>query len=108
MNPQLNPQMNPHSADASKDDRFDEFWAVYPRRINKKMARTRWAAAIKREDPAVIIQAAEVYAQDCTTTKRENKFIKYPEGWLSGDMWEDYRSAPTAGRKVATSWADAL
>lgn len=89
-------------------DIFEEFWEAYPRKIRKKVARERWDKAIKREDPEVILWAAKTYAADCKATKREATYIKYPEGWLSGDMWEDYRTTPATPRKSTTNWADAL
>ena len=37
------------------DDAFDAFWAVYPRKADKKKARQAWTRAIRDADPKTII-----------------------------------------------------
>lgn len=67
---------------------FDEFWQVYPRRVGKKTARDRFAAAVKRVgDPSVIIDGARRLADDPNLP--EARFIPHPSTWLGRDGWED-------------------
>lgn len=63
---------------------FDEFWAAYPRKVDKRTARKAWTAAIKRDNPDTIINAAADYAAD---PNREDSFTKYPATWLNADAW---------------------
>ena len=65
---------------------FDAFWATYPRRRDKRKAEKAYSAALKRADPDTILEGARRYAED---PNREDRYTKYPEGWLNGDGWLD-------------------
>lgn len=68
-------------------DGFDQFWAVYPRKIAKGDARKAWAAAVKAaKGPNLIIMGAEKYAADPTRTPQ---FTAYPATWLRAQRWDD-------------------
>ena len=81
-------QEKKNNAPALRDasDRFDEFWATYPRRQGKGAAVKAWANAIKRADPDAIIEAAAGYRDD---PQREPQFTAMPQTWLNQDRWED-------------------
>ncbi|RAV34890.1 helix-turn-helix domain-containing protein [Corynebacterium heidelbergense] len=68
---------------------FDEFWRVYPRRTGKKKAREAWDKAVTDTDPSVIIDGARRYAQHIEAEQTEQRFIKWPQGWLNDKRWED-------------------
>lgn len=70
----------------AKTDRFDEFWKVYPKKAGKPAATKAWQKAIKRADPEKIIAAARVYAG---TEAVQRGFIKYPQGWLNEERFND-------------------
>lgn len=70
-------------------DRFDEFWAVYPKKESKIKARNIWDRMVKKYDPADIVAGAERYAAYCRAERTERKFIKSPDGWLNAGRWED-------------------
>jgi hypothetical protein len=74
---------------------FDDFWVVYPRKVEKKTARAKWDAAIKRATPAEIIAGAERYRDD---PRRTPQYTKHPTTWLNGDCWGD---EPIPGNAVA-------
>ncbi|HMJ79251.1 MAG TPA: helix-turn-helix domain-containing protein [Iamia sp.] len=65
---------------------FDAFWRVFPRKAGKLAAQQAWAKAVRRANAADIIAGAERYAAD---PNREDRFTKYPEGWLNAGMWAD-------------------
>jgi hypothetical protein len=67
-------------------DNFAIFWAVYPRRRDKRKAAKAYTAALKRADPDTILQGARRYAED---PNRDDRYTKYAEGWLNGDGWLD-------------------
>lgn len=72
---------------SARDDRFDEFWAAYPRKTDKAKSRGLWMKAIESHDPASLIAAASSYAKEKATT--EQRFILHPTTWLRGERWED-------------------
>ena len=84
------PKPTSYSAD------FLEFWDAYPLKRNKRKAWTNWQAAIKRAEPATIIAGARAYA--AWVQANPEVYVKYPEGWLTGDRWEDDLTA-TDGRQ---------
>ena len=87
-------------------DRFDEFWAVYPKRVGKGQAGKAWAKAIKLADPQVIIAAAAAFRD---SPRRSPDFTKHPATWLNAQCWtdEDDDAAP-AVQEVSpyTDWDD--
>ena len=68
------------------DDAFDAFWAVYPRKADKKKARQAWTRAIRDADPETIIAGAENYAAD---PNRVDQYTKLPASWLNAGAWEN-------------------
>ena len=77
------------------EPRFDEFWSVYPRKIARGAALKTWRAAVSRGvDPEQIIAGAKLYAKIMRGT--EPVYIKYPQGWLSGERWGDEPDKPAA------------
>lgn len=62
-------------------DRFEEFYAVYPRHIDRKDAERAWSKAIQAHPADQIIDAAKRYAD--AQQGRDAKFIKYPATWLN-------------------------
>lgn len=82
----------------ARPDRFDEFWAAYPRRIAKAAARKAWHRAIKNgADPEAIILGARSYAASPRRRESDIQFTAYPGSWLNGERWTDEAEAvPTA------------
>jgi hypothetical protein len=74
-------------------DRFDEFWAAYPRKVAKPAAARAWKKAIKNgADAATLINAATRYA---TTRAGENpKYTAHPATWLNNERWNDTPTTP--------------
>ena len=87
-------------------DRFEDFWAVYPRKKEKKRAQTAWKSAVKREPAEGIIAAAKNYAEERKNVKDGEQFTKHASTWLNNDCWEDYRTSTVKASPVF--WADAL
>lgn len=89
-------------------DRFDDFWAAYPRKVGKSEARRKFAKALEMDpdlDPQVLVDAATRYAND---PNRTEKFTRYPATWLHQGNWEDSESLfadETSGSKTS-DWDD--
>jgi predicted phage replisome organizer len=72
---------------------FDEFWSLYPRKIEKQKALSAWEGVIKRgSDPSEVLQATNNYIQQIKVNETETKFIKHPSSFLNKDTWKDYLS----------------
>lgn len=68
------------------DGHWEQFWRSYPRRTAKGAAKKAWDAAVEKENPAVIIEAAKRYADD---PNRDPAFTPHPATWLNQERWGD-------------------
>jgi len=84
-----------------KPDRFDEFWKVYPKKAGKPSARAAWQKAVKKHDPDKIIEAARVYAQ---TDQVARGFVKWAQGWLNDERFDDPDLQPRPKQADAVDW----
>ena|SRR5690554_4880690 len=95
----------------AQEDRFEEFWAVYPRKIGKALARAKWTAITNgglrtrtldrdsqtfveielRATPSEIIEGAKRYREAMYDrhTRQFSKYICHPATWLNQGRWED-------------------
>lgn len=72
------------------EQRFNQFWAAYPRKVGKGEARRRFlkiAPTQKLLDQ--IMAAVEVAKQSDQWRKDNGQFIPYPSTWLNQERWED-------------------
>lgn len=84
-NPQ--PVSSTHTLDP---DRFDEFYAVYPRHVGRGAARKAYAGARRRKVAQQhIIDAAKRFAQKCECERTEVNFIPHPATWLNQERYDD-------------------
>lgn len=90
-------------ATPSKD--FQDFWAVYPKKVAKQAAIRVWNRVTKTAEPKLIIDGAARYAEAIKGKDRD--YIKSPDGWLNAGRWED--EIPAAHLQVVPSqygWAN--
>lgn len=87
---------NQIALDPSRDtnhtiDRFDEFWEVAARKIDKPKARKAFASALERAPAVTIITGMRRYAEARAEDDRpgSEKFTKHPTTWLNNDGWEN-------------------
>jgi len=84
----------PSRATSAADDRFDEFWDLYPKKRDKGHAKKAWKTATKKTDPQDIIDGLR--RQLPLLTQGDPKFIPYGATWLNGERWADEMNpAPT-------------
>ena len=69
-----------------EQDLFDEFWNVYPRKLDKAKAFRAFRSALKRATFEDILAGVIAYRND---PKRNPDFTKYPASWLNADSWEN-------------------
>lgn len=94
-----NKEMEVQVADATKpnsETMFEQFWAVWPKRVDKGGARRAWVKALKKADAETIIGAAAQYA--ASPFRPEMQFVPMPATWLNGERWLD--DAPAAAQVV--------
>lgn len=83
-------EQEPRSPDGALRERFDRFWASYPRRIGKGAALRMWNRLKPDEALTVLIIAAlEQQAQWPQWTKDGGQFIPHPSTWLHQERWTD-------------------
>ena len=89
-------------------EKFNDFWATYPRRTGKGNARKALEKALEKTSIDDILAGAERYRDD---PNREDAFTQYPATWLNAEGWEDDPLPPrvTAGvRKLTNAEQGAL
>jgi len=89
------------------DDGFDAFWALYPRRVEKKDARKVWLR-LKDADKLCVMEALPLHVAFWEREKTAVKFIPHPATWLNGRRWEDELSAFTGVEVVRSRSAPGM
>lgn len=80
---------------------FEEFWALYPRKIAKNAARQAYTTAMKRGvDPEAILEG--LGRQVPVLALREPQYIPHPTTWLNQERWLD-EDPPSAMARVKPS-----
>ncbi len=93
---------------ASQADRFDEFWAIFPKKVAKVAARRRWDSITRTVDPQVLIDGATRYRD--SVRGKDVQYVKQPDGWLHAGRWDDEQQAASRGgtdRRDRAGWARA-
>ncbi|MDK8496841.1 hypothetical protein QP920_10345 [Corynebacterium marquesiae] len=70
-------------------DEFETWWSIYPRKKSKRRAYKRWQEALKRVDQQTLNERTQAFADHVHAENIDPQYIKYPEGWLAGDGWDD-------------------
>ena len=65
---------------------FNDFWALYPRRVAKKAARIAWDR-IPSKQHQIILESLFEWAR--IWNGRDLDYIPHPATWLNGERWED-------------------
>lgn len=72
---------------------FNEFWNIYPKKADKRVAFRAFVKALKRVDLDVVMAGAGAYRDD---PNRKPEFTKNPATWLNADAWENEALASPA------------
>lgn len=71
----------------SSSNSFEQFWAIYPRRVSRLEAEKAFAKALERTSLETVLVGAWRYsAERCD---KDPQFTKSPSRWLEGDCWRD-------------------
>lgn len=74
---------------SSEDDeeKFQQFWSVYPKRKDVAKARVAFKKALSKASLEVIVAGAQRYAQ--ARLNKDPQFTKLPTSWLNAQAWLD-------------------
>ena len=86
---ELEPEnIEPLNSQSSVNESFNEFWEIYPKRLQKGEARKAFFKAVQREGAVEpILGGVRRMAADPNLPVKQ--FIPYPATWLNRDGWED-------------------
>ena len=71
------------------EERFEEFWKLYPRKISKAKAKLRFQSALKKTSSDVILQGVKNYLKEIEIKKTDEQYIAHPATWLNQERWND-------------------
>lgn len=85
------------SVTADEGATFDDFWAVYPRRVGKKDAKKKWCRAVKEiaaeKGISDIAAASWLNARAAAFSKSEagqrGEYTPHPATWLNQGRYDD-------------------
>ncbi|MBD8477600.1 hypothetical protein [Microbacterium sp. CFBP 8794] len=66
---------------------FDDFWAVWPRKVAKPDARRAWDRALAKVSGEVVLSAAVAHRDN--PGRPETQFIPHPATWINREGWND-------------------
>lgn len=83
---------------------FEEFWKVYPRKVDKAKANKCYQARVKEGwSEEELLKAAKAYAESCKKNGTEDKYIKHGATFLSaGTPFVDYLKGSEKNESVGT------
>lgn len=108
-NPPLKKTINKNTIDKNIErEQFDEFWNLYPKKIDKTQAIRQFRRALQRATFEDILAGLIRFAND-PNLPEEKRFIKNPATWLNNDGWAEgpLPERKNKRQKQETDW-DAL
>lgn len=72
---------------------FEDFWALYPRKVAKGKARRAWAKQVKAGFSPQMIMDGLIRLYDYLMAF-EPQFRPHPATWLNDERWEDEPATP--------------
>lgn len=69
---------------------FEKFWSLYPKKVDKGKAKTKWSQLCKKPDrPTWLTIKSAIEAQKKSARWQDSKFIPHPTTWLNQQRWLD-------------------
>jgi uncharacterized protein YdaU (DUF1376 family) len=69
--------------------RFEEFWAIYPRKVSRAAAKKAFDKLAPNDELLVVMLKAVGTQAKSEQWAKDPQFIPYPATWLNGKRWED-------------------
>lgn len=92
--PRATARIQPTTAEV--DALFEQWWALYPRKVEKRAARAKFAKALKLATFEQLMAGVQRYATE--VQGKEAAYIKHASGWLNAGRWEDETTDETQAR----------
>ena len=106
-NPPLKNTIDKNTIDKNKErEQFQEFWSLYPKKVDKAIAFRQFRRALNRVSFETILAGVIRFAND-PNLPTEKRYIKNPGTWLNADAWENGPLPQRKDPKPANDW-DAL
>ena len=89
---------SPKSPKTSIDiGQFSDFWALYPRKVKRQAALTRWSKLIASGvDPDVLLASVGHYGEHLARIGTEARYIPHCSTWLNSGQYVDHLEACTS------------
>ena len=88
-------------ASKPKQEAFDKFWSIYPKKVGKEAARKAFSRV---KVPVDTLTAAILAQKRSTQWQRDGgQYIPNPATWLNQGRWEDVLETPTT-EKIESGW----
>ena len=93
--PKPNRTQKPKHSCSPDGEAFEQWWKLYPKKLNKENARKAWKTHTKKTKPETIIEATrKQLATPNTALNTEPQYIPYPASWLnSGGYNNEYETS---------------
>ncbi|GIN13164.1 hypothetical protein J26TS2_30310 [Shouchella clausii] len=78
---------------------FEEFWKLYPRKVDKKMAYREWNRVRKKNSAQKIMDGLAGYKREIERKKTATEYIKHAKTFLHNECFKEYEG----GEEVAKS-----
>jgi len=102
-NPPHKNTISKNTIDKNKErELFDEFWAIYPKKVDKAIAFRQFRRALSRVGFETILAGVIRFAND-PNLPTEKRFVKNPATWLNAEAWENGPLPERKGKKK-TDW----
>jgi len=82
---------------------FDEFWSLYPRKVNKAVARKAWAK-LSAEQQLMAAKAISAHCEYWKSKETELEFVPHASSWLNAERWEDEIVIEPKKEKIDKKW----
>jgi hypothetical protein len=83
-------QSNPKIQNTTKNQvTFDAFWAMWPKRVDKKKAQAAWRKVGNKQETLALIAANLEMQANAGNWNAEPQFIPYPATYINGERWND-------------------
>jgi hypothetical protein len=76
---------------AKPESRFDEFWALFPRKVKKQGALAAWRKKVldRKQDQDAILSALRAQIVVWQADPRFPQFVPHPTTWINDARWHD-------------------
>ena len=103
-NPPLKNTIEKNTIDKNIErEQFNEFWALYPKKVDKAIAFRQFKRAVSRVGFETILAGVIRFAND-PNLPTEKRYIKNPGTWLNAEAWENGPLPERKQSKPANDW----